>query len=116
MSKLDVFLSAYNRESRENTLCLRKLILEVFPNAQEKIDPQTGTLTYSHKNQQPWVFAIGLHMKHLNLIFSQGATLPDPTGLLSGTGPSARHIKIRSEAETQNPALRQLLQDTLKHA
>ncbi len=112
---LDAFLSAYSRESRENTLCLRKLLLEVFPTANEHIDPKTGTITYSRKNE-PWLFAIGLHLKHLTLIFSNGASLPDPAGLLSGTGPHARHIKIRSEAESLNPALRQLLVDALKQA
>jgi hypothetical protein len=112
---LDTFLSAYSRESRENTLCLRKLLLDVFPTAHEVIDSKTGTITYRRKNEL-WLFAIGLHMKHLNLIFSNGTSLADPTGLLSGTGPQARHVKIRSEAETQNPALRSLLQESLKRA
>lgn len=108
--QLDRFLAAYSRESRENMLCLRKLLLDEFPNADESIDPKTGMITYYRPTEgKTWVFAITLHMKHINLIFSKGVQLLDPAKLLAGTGKEARHIKIKSEAQTQNPALRQLL-------
>jgi hypothetical protein len=47
-------------------------------------------------------------------MFSKGTQIPDPARLLSGTGKQARHVRITSEAETQNPALWQLLQEALK--
>jgi hypothetical protein len=114
--ELDVFLAAYSRESRENTLCLRKLVIDFFPNADEKIDVKTGLITYSlpQKSSKDWSLAIALHMKHINLIFSRGAQLPDPTKLLAGTGLQTRHVKIKSETETENPALWQILQESLK--
>jgi len=117
MSKeLDAFLALFSRESRENTLALRKLLLDVFPNAEERIQPKTGMITYSQPGKEDWFFALSLHMKYVNLIFDNGAQLDAPTGLLSGTGKEARHVKIRSEAETQNTALRQLLQDAVKQS
>jgi hypothetical protein len=113
--QLDAFLALYSRETRENVLCLRNLLLEVFPEAVEQIDSKTGIITYStQKASQNFVFAIVPHMKHVNLLFSKGAELPDPNKLLTGTGKQARHLKIKSEAETQNPALKLLLQEALK--
>ena len=114
--QLDVFLSSYSREAREIALCLRQLVLEVFPNGAEQIDPKTGTITYGldRKTSKTLVCAIMPHMKHVNLIFSKGAQIPDPTKLLVGTGGQARHVKIRSEAETENPALRLLLKEAQK--
>jgi hypothetical protein len=114
--ELDAFLAGYSRESRENTLCLRKLVLDLFPNADEQINVKTGLITYSlpQKSSKDWILAIALHMKHINLIFSRGAQLQDPSKLLSGTGLQTRHVKIKSEAETENPALRQILQESLK--
>ncbi len=112
---LDAFLAHYSREARETTLCLRQLILEVFPNAVEQIDPKSGLIAYGYnKSYKGQVFAIVLHMKHINLMFAKGAQLSDPEKLLAGTGKQARHVKIRSEVETQNPALRALLQEALK--
>ena len=115
-NQLDAFLALFSRETRENVLCLRTLILEVFPQAVEEIDPKSRIVAYgfTQKSYKGWVCAIQPHMKHVNLIFSEGTQIPDPTGLLTGTGKQARHVKIRSEAETQNPALRQLLEEALK--
>ena len=114
--QLNAFLASYSREAREITLCMRKLVLDVLPKADEQIDPQTEIITYSfdRKTAKGWVCAIAPHMKHVNLLFSKGAEIPDPSKLLVGTGEQARHIKIRSEAETENPALQQLLKEAQK--
>ena len=113
---LDEFLSQFSRETRENVLCIRSLILDVFPAASEQIDTKSKLIAYGFggKGNESPVFAIMPHMKHVNLMFSKGAQLPDPTGLLTGTGKHVRHVRITSEAETQNPELRQLLLDALK--
>ncbi len=113
---LDTFLIQFSRETRENVLCLRSLILDVFPSASEQIDEKSKLIAYGFdgKGNKSIVFAIMPHVKHVNLMFSKGVQLLDPTGLLSGTGKHARHVRITSEAETQNPALRQLLLDALK--
>ncbi len=114
-NELDIFLAQYSREAREISLCLRKLVLEVFPEALEQIDPKSGIIAYGvNKTYKGVVCAIAPHMKHVNLMFSRGTTLPDPAKLLVGTGKQARHVKITSEAETENPALRQLLQEAIK--
>ncbi len=114
--QLDKFLAQYSRETRENVLCLRNLVLEVFPNSVEQIDPKSGLIAYSYnrKGCKGIVLAIMPHMKHVNLMFSKGIQLPDPTGLLSGTGKQAKHVRITSESEVQNHALRRLLQEALK--
>ena len=57
---------------------------------------------------------IGAHRDHVNLGFYYGAELPDPEGLLEGTGKKLRHIKIRGKDEISQPALRQLLQVSLE--
>jgi hypothetical protein len=109
--QLNAFLAMYSRESRENVLCLRNLILEVFPGAVEDVDPKSGLIAYGvgGKGYQGLVLAIMPHMKHVNLMFSKGAQLPDSDGLLTGTGKQARHVRITSEAETQNPTLKLLI-------
>jgi hypothetical protein len=112
---IDTFLAQYNRESREMALCLRTLILDVFPRGVEIIDPKSGIIAYGfNRTSKGLVCAIQPHMKHVNLMFSQGAKLTDPTKLLAGTGKQARHVRITSEDQTQNPALRALLEEALK--
>jgi hypothetical protein len=52
--------------------------------------------------------------KHINFGFSQGALLPDPSGLLEGTGKTFRHIKIRSATDFENPAVHAMLKAALQ--
>jgi len=112
---LDTFLASYSREAREIALCLRTLVLNVFLGAAERIDPRAGIIAYNRGNaEKEWFFAISPHMKYVNLLFSKGALIPDPSKLLVGSGKQTRHVKIKSEAETQNPALRLLLEKALK--
>lgn len=47
----------------------------------------------------------------INLGFYQGASLPDPQGLLEGTGKALRHVKVRDLDEL--PALRALISAAL---
>jgi hypothetical protein len=112
----DAFLAQYSREAREISLSLHTLILDVFPNAIEQIDPKSGIIAYgfTKNSYKGLVCAIQPHMKHVNLMFSKGIQLPDPAKLLDGTGKLARHIKLRSEAEIQNPALRKLLEEAIE--
>ena len=104
---LDTFLSSYSREAREIALCLRKLVLDVFPQAIEQIDPKSGIITYGfNKTTSGFVCAIAPHMKYVKLLFSRGVSLHDEAKMLVGTGNQARHVKIKSEAETENPDIR----------
>lgn len=45
----------------------------------------------------------------VNLGFYQGAELPDPTGLLEGTGVSLRHVKVRDLETANSPAIASLI-------
>jgi hypothetical protein len=44
---------------------------------------------------------------------ARGAELPDPAGLLAGTGKRARHVKLRQMEDVEDPALRDLLDAAL---
>ena len=114
--ELDVFLSSYSREAREIVLCLRAVVLNVLRGAAEQVNPKSEMITYSlhGKPNAHRVCAIAPHMKHVNLLLSHGAKIPDPHRLLVGSGEVARHVKIKSEAETQNPALQLLLEKALR--
>ena len=46
---------------------------------------------------------------HVNVGFFRGAELPDPNGLLEGTGKFVRHVKLRPEGEVDAAALSKLI-------
>lgn len=104
----DVLLS-FSDEIR--TLCfeLRSLVLDCVANANERVFPGWKVLTYSLDDELQQVCAISIHKNHLDLIFSQGAHLDDPDGLLEGVGKRVRHIKIRPASGIPEAAVRRLI-------
>jgi hypothetical protein len=59
--------------------------------------------------ERPVVAAIVPGPGYLRLTFFQGAALDDPESLLMGTGPTVRHVKIRTVDQAESPAVTALL-------
>jgi hypothetical protein len=62
------------------------------------------------------VFTILPYTKHVSIGFAHGATLPDPAGLLEGTGKVHRHVKIRTDDDLMRPELATLWTTALTRA
>jgi hypothetical protein len=60
--------------------------------------------------------SIGVYSKWINLYFFEGDTLPDPEGLLQGTGSFVRNIRITSADDLDRPAVKVLMAEALKRA
>jgi hypothetical protein len=52
---------------------------------------------------------VNLFTSHVNVGFFQGATLPDPSHLLQGTGKFMRHVKLKRGMAYQEAALSKLI-------
>ncbi|MCU0521909.1 MAG: DUF1801 domain-containing protein [Anaerolineae bacterium] len=94
---------------------LRDLVLSVFPGAVESTDAKNLGFGFSTRYRDT-VFVIAPHRDHVTLGFAYGAELPDPAGLLEGTGQRHRHIKVRSEESAHASQLRELLSSALTAA
>jgi hypothetical protein len=93
---------------RELAEALRKLVRDVAAEATERGHLGWGTISYEAGS----VFCYIAPLKDsVNLGFHRGVDLPDPQGLLQGTGKSMRHVKIRSIDEIDLDALTALLRE-----
>ena len=54
---------------------------------------------------------VNVFTSHMNVGFFQGAALPDPAGLLQGTGKFMRHVKLRVGTATNAAALARLIEE-----
>jgi hypothetical protein len=52
---------------------------------------------------------VNVFTAHVNVGFFQGATLPDPAGLLQGNGRFMRHVKLEPGTPTNRAALGRLI-------
>jgi hypothetical protein len=54
---------------------------------------------------------VNVFTAHVNVGFFQGAALPDPSGLLQGSGKFMRHVKLRPGTAINDAALSRLIED-----
>lgn len=52
---------------------------------------------------------VNVFRSHVNVGFFRGAELPDPKGILEGTGRFMRHVKLRPTEDVDVPALSELV-------
>jgi hypothetical protein len=60
--------------------------------------------------------SFAVYSKWINLYFFEGDTLPDPEGLLQGTGNMVRSIRLTSAEDLDRPAVKALMAEALKRA
>ena len=91
---------------------LRDLIVEVYPDVVEVPWPRQRIVGYGvgPKKMSEHFCYIGAHREHANLGFYYGAELPDPEGLMAGTGKKLRHIKVRDAEGIGQSSLRRYIQ------
>ena len=53
--------------------------------------------------------SLAVYTRWVNLYFLEGAQLPDPAGLLQGSGTSVRHIRLDDEQTIDKPEVQALL-------
>jgi hypothetical protein len=58
--------------------------------------------------------SIAVYSKWINLYFFEGDTLPDPEGLLQGSGSMVRSIRVIDAAELDRPAVKALMAAAVK--
>ena len=105
-------LSGSSSQVKEVAGRLRAMIIDVYPEVVEVPWPKQRIIGYGvgPKKMSEHFCYIGVFKKHVNLGFYYGAELPDPHGLLEGTGKNLRHIKVKNGEEVDQPALRDILQ------
>lgn len=89
---------------------LRAFVLEADPDTTEVVRLGDRAASYGvgpRKMKEGYAYVLP-YKKHVNFGLYQGALLPDPEGLLQGTGAKMRHVKVRS-VEAIGPALRAIL-------
>jgi hypothetical protein len=110
------FFSKYPPEIQSIAMQARQLIFSAMPDAIEQVNIGNQNTTYgTGLKMADQVFYISAHKAHVNIgLF--GADLPDPAGLMEGTGKRLRHVKLRKPEDVDKPALRTLLDSALaKH-
>jgi len=98
-----------NDEKTALTAMLHKLILRAVPHAQT-LSKYGGVLYTLKPDEKEGQFCGVFVLKaHVQRSFSNGATLDDPDGVLSGSGKYRRHLSFKTPDDVQPQVVTRLL-------
>ena len=111
--ELERFLTPYDPVVRALALETRALVLTVAPSAIELLYDSYNAVaiafTFSGRMAEAFCH-VAVYAGHVNLGFNRGAELPDPAGLLQGSGKLIRHVKVRRHEDLEEAYVREFLQ------
>lgn len=105
---------------------MEKLTRAVLPKMRARL-PGTVEMVYDKKNSLVIGFcaderassvinSIAVYSRWINLYFFEGDTLPDPEGLLQGSGTTVRSLRLTSASDLDRPAVKALVAAALNRA
>ena len=106
------FLAAFDPRIGRLFLAARGEVLAAAPGANERVYDAYNAVTaaYSFSERLAEAFLhVAAYPGHVNVGFNRGAELPDPSGLLVGSGARIRHVRIDSPAALRSKALVRLI-------
>ena len=109
-SEVDAFFADRSEDVRQLALACRDVVLDVFPDAIETAEGAEIGYGFD-RGYRGLVFTISPTRDRVTLGVVDGASLPDPAGLLEGTGKRHRHVKVHDAA-----GLDDRLRDVLRRA
>jgi hypothetical protein len=118
-AQLDAFIDKYSDEmAKQGRTAFAKM---------RKLLPAATVLVYDNYNAlaigfgpseqtSKIVFSIALYPRWVSLFFGKGVGLPDPHGLLRGSGSTVRHIVLETPDVLDDPRVRELMRHALDRA
>ncbi len=93
----DHVLASHSADVVAAARTIQTIIVEELPEAVVRFDRGNGLLALGLSgSMRDLLFALIPHAGWLNLQLADGADLPDPDGLIEGSGKRIRHVKLRS--------------------
>jgi hypothetical protein len=91
----DENLASHAPEVQAAARALEAVIRAEMPDVVVQYDPGNGLLAFGRSlKMRDLLFALIPHAGWVNLQLADGALLPNPDGLIEGTGKRIRHIKV----------------------
>jgi len=108
-------LAAVEPKIRSLALETRQFVSRIVPGADETVDLKARLIGYGYgARYADTICVIMLTKAGVNLGIARAVSLPDPRGLLEGTGKQHRHVKLRSTADLKRPGLKGLLKTAVR--
>jgi hypothetical protein len=111
---IESFLASYPAGVPELAHAARRLLAEALPGAEETLDQTARVIGFGYgPGYKGTVCVLILSKTGVKIGLSRGSELPDPKGLLQGSGKVHRHIALQTLADLKQPGLKPLIKAAL---
>ncbi len=117
--QLRTFIARFPSKDQTRIRALRRALRARLPGAYELVYDYGKSLVISYSPTErgfEGVVAIAARADRLDLSFGQGASLPDPAGILQGRGRQVRSVPLDGAADLKRPELEALLRAAVARA
>jgi hypothetical protein len=109
-AQVERLLARHAPEVQAAARALRAAIRGEFADVAESVDFGNKLIAFGRSmTMRELMFAVIPHTAHVNLQLADGVDLPDPTGIVEGTGKRIRHVKVRSVEAAMSEPVRALM-------
>jgi hypothetical protein len=109
--EVEQLLEPYPSEVRALALAARELLTQLVPGATEIADASAKVIGYGYgPGYKDMICTLILSKRGVKVGIARGAELPDPEGLLQGSGKVHRHVPLQTMDDLKQPGLKQLLE------
>jgi len=118
-SQLAAFISKYSPEMQASAHGILRKMRTRVRGACELVYDNYNTLAIAFAASErvsEAVFSIAVYPRWVSLFFIDGVHLPDPNGILKGSGKTMRHIVLQAATDLDEPAVRALIIAALERA
>jgi hypothetical protein len=113
------FLAKYSPDIASFASALREKLHARLPGAVELVyDNYNGLVIGYGATERPSeaILSIAVFPRHVSLCFLRGAELPDPEGLLRGTGNIVRNLRLEGDDALDRPGVAALIAEATAHS
>ena len=108
------FFAGYPTKVRDLALGLRTIVRSVVPDARETLDRSARIVGYGFGPRYADTICVIIpSQKGVKLGIARGTELPDPRGLLEGSGKVHRHVVFTERSDLQQAGVKALLASAL---
>ncbi len=118
-AQLDRFLDAFTPEIAAFARVALSKMRKRLPHAVEMVYDNYNALACGFgptEKASELIFSIATYPKNVSLFFGQGASLPDPKGLLQGEGNVVRYIRLEDEKTLDRTDVKAMMATAMKMA
>jgi len=117
--RLQMFIDKFGDTDRRLIRSVRAAVRKRLPTANELVWDNYNFFVIGYSpTERPSdsILSIAARANGVGLCFIQGASLPDPRGLLLGAGRQTRFIRVESASRLSHPDVEKLIQAAIAHA